>query len=642
MMRFEPSSFRVKLWLVLTAASLVTLLLAGVGLVVLEAHSHRDTVRTELQALAEVLASNCAAALAFGDADAAEVSIAALHVREYVLEGRVLRGDGELFAHYVSDPSSADRDPSGRVLEVEAPVLLDGERLGEVVIVFDLERSLAHRLSGKLQMLAIVLAIAVLIAIALGSRLQAIVARPIGVLAAAARRVTRTREYTASVELDTRDEIGELAGAFNEMLGEIHRREVELRAARDELEERVRARTAELVEARDAALASSRLKSEFLANMSHEIRTPIHGVIGMTELALDRGLSDAEREYVEAARGSARSLLDIIDDVLDFSRIEAGRLELRCESFSPESLVASAVETLRVRASEKGLGFELESDAGLPNALCGDPVRIRQVLVNLVGNAVKFTDAGRVRVQIGAQSRRSDPRTLDLELIVSDTGVGIPAEMRAQVFEAFRQVDGSMSRRHGGTGLGLAITRQLVEIMGGTITVESEQGRGSTFRVVMPLKVPLAPLREAEDGPVTSDGVSTSLRILVAEDHPVNKLLAERLLQSWGHEVILAEDGLRAIELWKQRQPDVILMDIQMPRVDGLEATRRIREFEADGRRRTPIIALTAHAMPAHREECLAAGADDYVTKPLDRKLLEASLERVVRGEFLAQRQETG
>jgi len=393
-----------------------------------------------------------------------------------------------------------------------------------------------------------------------------------------------------------------------------------------------------LLVARDAALEASRAKSEFLANMSHEIRTPMNGIIGMQSLAL--GASDAEDRtgYLEAAQNSAYSLLAILNDILDVSKIEAGRLDIHRAPFSIRGAVDEVLQLVRHRAHDKGLQLVTNISGTTPDALVGDVVRIRQILTNLVGNAVKFTDRGRVEVRVDSRPSESDQLLLDVSVI--DTGIGIRPEHKDVIFEAFRQADSSTTRQYGGTGLGLTISARLVAIMGGTIAVDSTFGEGSQFRFTIPCKLAA---RESVATPAMSPGAPPPsaprrLRILLAEDNTVNQRLAKRLLEKRGHEVSIAGDGKQAVEAAMLTPPyDLILMDVQMPVMDGLEATRAIRRMENRQLSSVPIVAMTAFAMKADRERCLAAGMNGHLAKPIDPAELSATVESYAKQAFSGQ-----
>jgi len=388
----------------------------------------------------------------------------------------------------------------------------------------------------------------------------------------------------------------------------------------------------ELQQARDVAEAANAAKSTFLATMSHEIRTPLNGVLGMADAMSRDRLSSAQRQRLETIRQSGEALLAILNDVLDLSKIEAGRLELEPAAFPLTPLLAQVQATFSGVAEDKGLSFELKVEPAAAGAYLGDPTRLRQVLSNLVSNALKFTASGGVTV---TASRRGD--VLDFD--VADTGIGIPHDVQARLFDKFAQADASTTRRFGGTGLGLAICRDLATLMGGDVTLESEPGRGSVFRLSLPLprtgdECDLA----APEEPDATPAADATLRVLAAEDNAVNQIVLRTLLGQIGIEIEIVEDGEQAVQAFQRQDWDMILMDVQMPNLDGPAATRRIRDLEAQsGAGRTPIIALTANAMAHQVRDYMAAGMDAFVSKPIRIHDLLAAMQQVLHVEMAVQ-----
>ena len=478
-------------------------------------------------------------------------------------------------------------------------------------------------------------ALSALIAGAIAKYTNRLLARPLQYLLDGITSVRQGRLEPIRVSR-TRDEVEFVAESFNAMIDDLAAYRDKLREYQESLEDLVQERTRALEEASLRAQAASKAKSEFLANMSHELRTPLTGVLGMIDIVLDGDLAPEQRGHLVTAKNCARSLLGLLNDLLDLSKIEAGKMSFEEIPFDFRVTVRETASALQVRAEQKGVELRVRVAADVPRMISGDPLRWRQILNNLLSNAVKFTDRGWVEIRIGRCTARDCGGPAGLVVEVEDTGPGIPAEKLGTIFDEFTQADGSISRRYGGTGLGLAITRRLVEMMGGQISVVSTEGKGSTFRVEVPCREvsPWPGPRKSPPRrtvPAGSNGRPRRKgRVLVVEDNTVNQRVFATILRKEGYEVELASDGDQAIAALGRTAFSLVLMDIQMPGVDGLTATHRIRRNPAWAS--IPIVAVTAHSPATHRELCLREGMNGFLTKPVNRSALLSVVERYANG----------
>jgi signal transduction histidine kinase/CheY-like chemotaxis protein len=634
------TSLSRKLTVLIAGGAMVSALIAAVGFSWFNFNRYWQHTNAELTAISDVVADQVGPAITLGDLKSAREILSSVRADPLIRDAMLYDVAGGCFAAFHRSTGTgcprAPRDGIRRELNTlvfARAVNAGNERLGTLVMaatIPSIPALLGQYLFGAVLIVGLSLAVAGIVAVGLQSR----VTNPILEIARVAQRIAQTHQFGDRVSLESIDELGVLANSFNAMLGEIERRDAELVRHRKSLEEQVDERNrvnAELLLAKEKAEEATRLKSEFLANMSHEIRTPMNGVMGMISLVLDRCSDSEEREQLLVAHSASQSLVTLLNDILDLSKIEAGKMTIEVIGFDLRSLAREALQMFAIAASERNLHLVLDLAPDCPAWVRGDPGRLRQVLINLIGNAVKFTPSGSIHVTVGAASMLEQNM---VRFEIRDTGIGVAPDKLKSIFDAFTQADGSTTRRFGGTGLGLTITQRLVNLMSGRIRVESQVGRGSCFRVELPMERCAEPAPAEDARPAAALPGLSSLEVLVAEDNLINRKVISSLLRRQGWSITLAANGEEAYRHFLGSRFDLILMDIQMPEMDGLEATALIRREEASRRvcgseNRIPIIALTAHTSQAQHDQCLAAGMDLVVTKPVNLQALLRGIQEV-------------
>ncbi len=646
-------SVKFKLILMMSLASAIGLTLLTSAVIFNETRrANSDTIQ-ELTALADVVGWNTAAAMAFDDPRAARETLKSLSTHTDIVASILCDKNNKPFSHYISLQykdsvplplalintkswdcsrlSNSDTDSSYHFIARE--ITLQGESVGSIHLIYQ-QNSLIKQLDHYYFLVSSIAIISFLIVMLISTRLQKVFTAPMTELMQTMKSVSAEKKYDIRANKISNDEYGTLVEVFNEMLNEIQQRDSRLASYSQRLESEVADRTKDIykknnelqtitieaLQAKNIAEKASRVKSEFMATISHEIRTPMNGVLGMVEILLRTRLTDKQLKLLNTVQRSGKSLLVIINEILDFSKFEAGKLTLDKQAFRPHNLLKDTLELFTEDARSKDLILRPEFVIDEHLVLIGDKNRLQQVISNLLSNALKFTHRGEItlRCSIPELGQFNDNEHIKLYFEVEDTGIGIPYEKQSLVFESFSQVDSSTTRKYSGTGLGLSICKQLVSLMGGDIGVNSEYNSGSTFWFTVTLELGEADLLpdNAPEQQCAQETPQFSATVLVAEDNQVNQELARTMLEILGCKVLLANNGAEAIKVADNQPVDLLLMDCHMPQIDGFRATEHLRAQTKSHIQKVPVIALTADIRDGIKQQCINSGMNDYISKP--------------------------